>query len=277
MSDTLGPFSWPTVATLPMLSLADKRLFWDARRKAVGGRSVETAGSASGEDDNDDDDEESEGEAPAVLPDAENMAEEKKAESEPVVATPAAGGGCGGSKVMADHVMQPICWHQAPPLVADSLCHAFWAKSVIDMTPGAGDLAVDSILQERGYVGICQSEFQKTVITDRVKKAYMKAMGTVGQKAYSAAYAKEYGGEATEPPAKKLKPDAPKKDPASKSKPKAKTAPVLEPLPLPSSGDAPAAPKVKTRGAGKPASAPSEDLSDRLKAMLEAAKQQNQK
>ena len=79
MSDTLGPFSWPTVATLPMLSLADKRLFWDARRKAVGGRSVETAGSASGEDDNDDDDEESEGEAPAVLPDAENMAEEKKA------------------------------------------------------------------------------------------------------------------------------------------------------------------------------------------------------
>ena len=57
----------------------------------MGGRSVETAGSASGEDDNDDDDEESDGEAPAVLPAAEDMAEEKKAESEPVVATPPAG------------------------------------------------------------------------------------------------------------------------------------------------------------------------------------------
>ncbi|CAE7767875.1 unnamed protein product [Symbiodinium necroappetens] len=260
LASTLGPFSWPAVSSLPMLSVADKRTFWEARRRAVGGPTVESgAGSLSSSDAEASDASEPEPDVSGAgsSGDAAVAVSAEAAEAaDDLVEVPAVGQGRGSGKTMADTVMQPICWHQPPRLVADSLCHMCWAKVVIDLTPATGDLAIDSVLEGRGYVGVCHSDFQRELIATRVKKAFIDKMSDPNSKVYSVAYANEYGTtEATTAPNKKLKPEAPKKDPAAKTKPKPgpkKGGEDGQPTPVPKTGTS--------------------DLGDKLQAMLAAAK-----
>ena len=273
LGSTIGPFSWPAVSSLPMLSMAEKREFWEARRRAVGGATVTKGGSLSSDDSSATDTEpepdvsgaSAAGSAAAAAVSAE-AADDSVQAADDLVEVPAAGTGRGGAKIMADTVMQPICWHQPPNLVADSLCHMCWAKTVIDLTPATGDLAIDSVLEGRGYVGVCHSDFQRELIVTRVKKAFIDKMSDPNSKLYSVAYAKEYGTtEATTAPNKKLKPEAPKKDPAAKTKPK----------PGPPKREDGKPPSKSEDGKPKPVPVPnagSSDLSGKLQAMLEAAK-----
>ena len=122
------------------------------------------------------------------------------------------------------------------------------------------------MLEGRGYVGVCHSDFQRELIVTRVKKAFIDKMSDPNSKVYSVAYAKEYGTtEATTAPNKKLKPEAPKKDPAAKTKPK----------PGPPKREDGKPPSKSEDGKPKPVPVPnagSSDLSGKLQAMLEAAK-----
>ena len=181
LSNTLGPVALPAFKALPLLTAGEKKEFWGARRRAVGGPTGEDDDGEEGEDE-----EFSEGEddeAPAVE-DIDQM-------QEVTLETPAVGGGRGSKGLSGDHAIQPVCWHQLPTLVAESLCHAFWAMAVIDLTPGVGELCINSILSQTAYLGVCHSEYQRSLILARLKQAVLQGMKNPDSKLYSPAFAKD--------------------------------------------------------------------------------------
>jgi hypothetical protein len=180
MSNTLGPVSLPSWQTSTKLSIKDKKEFWGVRRRAVGGRS-------DGGDGSDESEEESE-------PEEGDINE---------IELPDVGGGR-NAKALPESTLQPVSYHAA-----------MWGLSTIDMTPCIGDLACDNVTANVGYLGICQTEFQKMLILQLLEAHVLKAMKDPQSKAYNPVYAKECGefekstkkvpATTPEPPAKKLK------------------------------------------------------------------------
>ena len=129
MSNVIGPISLSPWASVPKLMVKDKREFWAARRRAVGGRSKEDSGSdpASG------DESQSEGVDDEELPDV---------------------GGGRGTKGLPETSQQPVSYHTLPKIVSETLHYAFWGSSTIDLTPGIGDLCADNVCHNIGYLGI---------------------------------------------------------------------------------------------------------------------------
>ena len=192
MSNTLGPVSLPSWQSSTKLSIKDKKEFWGARRRAVGGRSD----GGDGSDESEEESEPEEGEINEIeLPDV---------------------GGGRGAKALPESTLQPVSYHALPRIVTDSLHHAMWGLSTIDMTPCIGDLACDNVTANVGYLGICQTEFQKMLILQLLEAHVLKAMKDPQSKAYNPVYAKEceefekstnkVPATTPEPPAKKLKP-----------------------------------------------------------------------
>ncbi len=170
--DLLGPFSLPSFSSLPKLKMAAKREFWGARRRAVGGRTL----------DEDEDDEEGSGEDDDV--DADEDEEVVQMEM------PAVGGGR-GQKGIADDVVQCVNFQQLPATLGQSFLHSTNAVATIDLTPGTGELAIAAVLEQVGYLGLCQTEYQKEFILTRLKKEVLKAMEEPTSKIYCPGYAKE--------------------------------------------------------------------------------------
>lgn len=147
----------------------DKRGFWAARRRAVGGRTLEESCSES-------DDEESAADEEGELPEV--------------------GGGRGQGR-LPETTLQPISFHTLPRMVIDSLTFAYWAQTCLDMTPGFGQLCNDMVLQKIGYIGICHSEQQRQYIEENAIKEILEAMKNADSKVYQVAYAKEIQEEQT--------------------------------------------------------------------------------
>jgi hypothetical protein len=194
MSNTLGPVTLPSWQSNTKLSIKDKKEFWGARRRAVGGRSDGGDGS-----DDSEESEPEEGETNEIeLPDV---------------------GGGRNAKALPESTLQPVCYHALPRIVTDSLHHAMWGMSTIDMTPCIGDLACDNVTANVGYLGICHTEFQKMMILQLLEAHMLKAMKDPQSRVYQPAYAKECEEFAKsaktdlattlpgEPPAKKPKTD----------------------------------------------------------------------
>ena len=159
MSNTLGPISLQPFSMLPKMTVGQKKEFWANRRRACGGRTGEDA-----EDDEEAGSEEAE--------DDEEMEDVKEVDG---IVVAAVGAGRGSQGVPNDAI-QPICFHQLPRIVTDSLVHAFWGLSVIDLSPGAGELCCDTVMSSTGYLGICHSQSQKDFILKRLKKEMLAAM-----------------------------------------------------------------------------------------------------
>ena len=194
MSNTLGPVTLPSWQSNTKLSIKDKKEFWGARRRAVGGRSDGGDGS-----DDSEESEPEEGETNEIeLPDV---------------------GGGRNAKALPESTLQPVSYHALPRIVTDSLHHAMWGLSTIDMTPCIGDLACDNVTANVGYLGICHTEFQKMLILQLLEAHVLKAMKDPQSRVYQPAYAKECEEFAKsaktdlattlpgEPPAKKPKTD----------------------------------------------------------------------
>lgn len=173
MSDFLGPFSLEAYQNLPKLKMKDKKEFWGARRRAVGGRTVEDDDEDMS-DDHDDDVEAEEDEE--VVPMAMEL--------------PTAGGGR-GQKGIADEVVQCINYQQLPNLIPLGFMHSLSAMLAIDLTPSVGDLAIGCVLEQTGYLGLCQTDYQRDFILTRLKKEVLKAMEEPTSKVYCPGYAKE--------------------------------------------------------------------------------------
>ncbi|CAK9010978.1 unnamed protein product [Durusdinium trenchii] len=249
-SDVSGPISLQAYLSLPKLTVKQKKEFWGARRRAVGGRTADD-GSEDGEDEEDEEDE----------------AEDEAAEE---IQLPGVGLGR-GAKGLSDEVAQPVCYQQLPPLVAESFAHAYSALAVLDMTPGVGDFAISSILRHTGYVGICQMECQKEFIMVRLRKALLAAMADPQSKVYAPAFASTTAGAEVQQESTLAydfgegKKRAAEDEPAP-SMPKAKpkmSAPKKE---KETEADPKALPKPKAKAKGKP------DLSEKLAQLLARSK-----
>ena len=153
----------PTWQAATKLSIKDKKEFWGARRRAVGGRTEGDTGSGSEESEPDEADEEE-------LPDV---------------------GGGRGVKGLPENSLQPVAYHALPRIVTDSLHHAMWGLSTIDLTPCVGELACDNVVSNIGYLGICHTEFQKILIMQQLESHMLKSMKDPQSKVYAPAYAKE--------------------------------------------------------------------------------------
>jgi hypothetical protein len=165
MSNTLGLVTVPTWQAAIKLSSKDKKEFWGARRRAVGGRSNGDTGSSGSEEESEQD------EANDIeLPDV---------------------GGGRGAKGLPETAMQPVAYHALPRIVTDSLHHAMWGLSTIDLTPCVGELECDNVVSNVGYLGICHTEFQKAVILQLLDSHMLKATKDPQSKVYLPAYAEE--------------------------------------------------------------------------------------
>lgn len=204
----------------------DKKEFWGARRRAVGGKSVDDESGSDSEEGPEDD------------------AEDDAAEMDEL---PDVGGGKQAVR-LSDASLQPICYHALPRMVMDSLHHALWGMSTIDMTPGFGELCCDMVMNNVGYVGICHTDFQKQHIVNRLTREMFVEMKNSTAKVYTPAFANEYAAHA-----KNQKHPAPDDNKGTVPK-KAKTEPAAEP---------PAAAPASNGAAG---------LNAALQKMLDAAK-----
>jgi hypothetical protein len=225
MSNTLGPVTLPSWQSSTKLSIKDKKEFWGARRRAVGGRSD----AGDGSDESEEESEPEEGGEPndLELPDV---------------------GGGRHAKALPESTLQPVSYHAMPRIVTDSLHHAMWGLSTIDMTPCIGDLACDNVAANVGYLGICHTEFQKMLILQLLEAHVLNAMKDPQSKAYHPAYAKEC--EEFEKATKKN--NVPTEQPAKKFK----------------TGDLPAGAAAEAA----PTAAPTGSLTGALAQMLAAAK-----
>jgi hypothetical protein len=210
MSNTLGPVTLPTWQSSTKLSIKDKKEFWGARRRAVGGRSDGGDGS---DESAEEESEQEEGEINDIdLPDV---------------------GGGRGAKALPESTLQPVSYHALPRIVTDSLHHAMWGLSTIDMTPCIGDLACDNVTANVGYLGICHTEFQKMLILQLLEAHVLKAMKDPQSKVYHPVYAKEC--EEFEKSSKKVTATKPIEEPAPK-KPKIGELPGAPANPTPPTG-----------------------------------------
>ena len=94
------------------------------------------------------------------------------------------------TKNLPETSLQPVIYHALPRIVMDSLHHAMWCLSAIDLTPGVGELACDMVTNNVGYLGLCHTEFQRDFIMQNLTIEVLKAMRTQS-KLYVPAYAKE--------------------------------------------------------------------------------------
>ena len=94
-------------------------------------------------------------------------------------------------KGLPENSLQPVAYHALPRIVTDSLHHAMWGLSTIDLTPCVGELACDNVVSNVGYLGICHTEFHKALILQLLESHMLKAMKDPQSKVYSPAYAKE--------------------------------------------------------------------------------------
>jgi hypothetical protein len=94
------------------------------------------------------------------------------------------------SKNLPETSLQPVAYHALPRGVMDSLHYAMWGLSAIDLAPGVGELACDMVTNNVGYLGLCQTEFQRDFIMQNLTIEVLKAMRTQS-KMYVPAFAKE--------------------------------------------------------------------------------------
>ncbi|CAJ1407144.1 unnamed protein product [Effrenium voratum] len=249
MSDVLGPFSLEAYQNLPKLRMKDKKEFWGLRRRAVGGR-TEGANEDSDDDDNEPD-------------------EEEDQEVVPMLELPKVGGGR-GSTGMPDDIVQCVNFQQLPSAVGESFLHSLSAISCCDLAPGTGELACSAVLEQVGYLGICQTEYQREFILTRLKKEVLRSMEEPSSKVYCAAYAKEVQEERGE------KREAGQDLPNAPPKAKAKVVPPKKDKEEKAEGTAAAKAKAKSKSEAKvKAKPPPLQLSEKLQALLKVAKGQD--
>lgn len=191
LSNLFGPVVLTPLTELPKMSVKDKKEFWGPRRRAVGGRTEEDSGSSEA--------------------DEEDEVADERADEEEHPEMPDVGGGR-GAKGLAEGTLQPICYPMLPVLVHESLGHAFWGMSAIDMTPGIGDLCINNVTMNVGYMGICHTDAQKCYIMKRLQAEMLEAMTNPESKVYSPAFAQEKGVKREQPD----DPDKPKETKAAK-------------------------------------------------------------
>ena len=77
---------------------------------------------------------------------------------------------------MTADIKQPVVYHELPVPLWVGMMHAYSAVMVIDLTPQAGRLATWCVANRVGYVGICQTEFQKDYILKQAEAEVVRKL-----------------------------------------------------------------------------------------------------
>ena len=91
------------------------------------------------------------------------------------------------------------------------LLHTFYAKLVVDLTPGDGKFAWEALSRRIGYLGIAFTDEHATELINKLRQLTLEAMKDPSSMLYTPAFAKAVGD------------DLPPAVPAVKAKAKAKT------------------------------------------------------
>ena len=115
---------------------------------------------------------------------------------------------------------EPVCFHSMPGAFYAELMHSFWAKMVIDLTPGDGRFAFEALKARVGYLGITftaeHSQFLEEHLLDLMKLEMCDSASPLFNSEYAVARGKK-APKAKATPA----PDVdPKKKPKTKPTPK---------------------------------------------------------
>ena len=116
--------------------------------------------------------------------------------------------------------MVPCTYHGMAPHWYSELCHMFFAKLVVDLSPMDGKFAYAAVSNRIGYVGITFNEFHAQQLMMKVQEQVMNDMKDPSSKLFVPAFAKAVMGD------EEVKPLPPmKKKPPMKRNPKAKADP----------------------------------------------------
>ena len=148
LGSVLGPVVYEDWSDSWKLSLNQKRSLYGEHRQAVGGRSD---GTEPGDDDDADDDE-----------DCRAAQDDPPVFSQPLVG---AGRGHGARQGSA---MEPAFWFQFPEKFYMEIISSFWAKKIIDLTPGSGCAAMGALHKQVGYLGLCFNDDHRRLLTDHL-------------------------------------------------------------------------------------------------------------
>ena len=147
LGSVVGPVHYEDWASSWKLSLDTKKGLYGDNRKPVGGRSDGDAGGESDEDEE--------------MVDAQD-------DVRPKFETPIVGAGRGSGHNRVGQVVEPVFWHQFPTNFYKDLMASYWAKSVIDLTPGGGLAAQAAMEMQIGYTGMVFTEEHRSLLVDRL-------------------------------------------------------------------------------------------------------------
>ncbi|CAE7245726.1 unnamed protein product [Symbiodinium sp. CCMP2592] len=90
---------------------------------------------------------------------------------------------------------EPVCFHSMPGAFYSELMHSFWAKMVIDLTPGDGRFAFEALKARVGYMGITftpeHSQFLEEHLLDLMKLEMCDTASPLFNSEYAAAVGKK--------------------------------------------------------------------------------------
>ncbi|CAK0788960.1 unnamed protein product [Prorocentrum cordatum] len=212
--DTMGPITYESWDDSWKLPFEDKKKFLGPNRKPAGGKTIDTEDAS--------DEGEGSGDEDGVA--TRNHAQIPK----PELNIQIAGGGRGSGGIQKNVCAEPVNWHQLPKEFYQELTTSYYAKVVMDLTPGGGVFSPHCVGKGIGYLGICfQNEEHKQMLMAHLVKEFMVMMKTEGHKHYHANYARFLAGKTNEgdgpnsEEARKIEVEAKKAAAAAKRKSKA--------------------------------------------------------
>ena len=154
-SDLIGPVAMESIDNMQLLGPEKHAQFWQNRKLRVGGKA------------DDDKDVESSGDAASDMDIEEDEKRDDNKKNDQLPVTP---------------------W-ELPPVVYETLWHMYGTKVVIDLSPEYGKKACITLADRIGYIGVCHSQTQLSMIESRLQTTCWQQMQTSGSKLFKPEFA----------------------------------------------------------------------------------------
>lgn len=101
-----------------------------------------------------------------------------------------------------DDDVEPVFFWDSDPRFYDSMINDYFVKTVIDLSPGAGTLALTCIRRRVGYLGICMSDAHREGLRGVLVDGILSAMQEEGSGLYQPRLVQAMSGQTPDPAAK---------------------------------------------------------------------------
>ena len=92
--------------------------------------------------------------------------------------------------------MEPVSYGSLPVEFFSNVLEGLSIRDVVDTTPGDGNLALACIMKERGYIGICYTEFHCTALRTHLVDVVLECFGNESHPLFHANYKQQVDDEA---------------------------------------------------------------------------------